>query len=108
LRELGLLSHVVPRQSIADGIHAVRMLLQKNIWIHKTKCAKGIEALRNYQRKWDGKNSMFVDKPLHNWASDAADAFRYLALDLDLPNERMDFRNLQKIQHNTEYNELEF
>jgi hypothetical protein len=108
LRELGLLSHVVPRQSIADGIHAARMMMQKNIWFNKTKCAKGIEALRNYQRKWDGKNSMFVDKPLHNWASNGADAFRYLSLDLDAPGERMEFRNLQKIKHNIDYNELEF
>jgi len=108
LRELGLLSHIVRRQTIADGIHAVRMLLQKNIYIHKTNCAQGIEALRNYQRKWDGKNSIFVDKPLHNWASNAADAFRYLALDLDAPNERIDFRDLKKIKHSTDYNELEY
>ena len=108
LRELGLLTHIIPRQSVADGIHAVRMLLQKDIWFHKTKCAQGIEAMKNYQRKWDGKNNIFMDKPLHNWASNPADAFRMLALDLDIPHERIDFAKLQKIKHNSDYDELSY
>lgn len=108
LLELGLRSHIVPRQSVADGIHAVRMLLQKDIWFHKTNCARGLEALKNYQRKWDGKNNMFMDKPLHNWASNGADAFRMLGLDLDIPSEMPNFDKLRKIKHHIDYDELDF
>lgn len=109
MRELGLLTHVIPRQSVADGIHAVRMLLQKNIYFHKTKCAKGLESLKNYQRKWDGKNNMFLDKPLHNWASNGSDAFRMLALDLDAPGDRISNRELANYRKpKQDYNELEY
>ena len=108
LRELGLLTHIIPRQSVADGIHAVRMLLQKDIWFNKQTCQKGLEALKNYQRKWDGKNNIFMDKPLHNWASNPADAFRMMALDLDIPHERTDFAKLSKIKHNSDYDELTY
>jgi hypothetical protein len=80
-RELG--TGVTRQETLQNyGINAGRVMLQKDIWFHKTKCARGIEALRNYQRKYDSKNQMFVDKPLHNWASNGADAFRMLGLDL--------------------------
>lgn len=79
LAELGLRTRIVPRQTIADGIHAVRMLLPK-CWFDRDKCSRGISALKNYQRKWDSKNKMFVDKPLHDWASNGADAFRQAGL----------------------------
>jgi hypothetical protein len=108
MRDLGLLCHIVPRQSVADGIHATRMLLQKNIWFHKTNTEKGVEALKNYQRKWDGKNNMFMDKPLHNWASNGSDAFRMMALDMDAPGERLDFAKLRNIKHNMDYDELSY
>lgn len=94
MRDLGLLAHVIPRQSIADGIHAVRMLLQSNIWFHKTKTERGLECLKNYQKKWDAKNSVFLDTPLHNWASNGADAFRMAALDLERPGTRIDDKRL--------------
>lgn len=79
LAELGLRTRIVPKQSVADGIHAVRMLLPK-CWFDRTRCERGLSALKNYQRKWDSKNKMFMDKPLHDWASNGADAFRQAAL----------------------------
>jgi len=90
LEELGLRSHIIPRQSIMDGIEAARMLLKKpTVYIHKTNCEKGIKALSNYQRQFDRKKGIFLEKPLHNWASNGADSFRYMALDLDLPDRSM-------------------
>lgn len=83
LRELGLSTKIVPRQTVADGIHAVRMVLPK-CWFDQGKCARGINALKNYQRKWDAKNKMFVDKPLHDWSSNGADAFRMFGLVADV------------------------
>jgi hypothetical protein len=68
LLDFGIRTYIVPRQSVADGINAVRVLLGKNIWFHATNCKRGLEALKNYQRKYDSKNQMFVDKPLHGRA----------------------------------------
>lgn len=80
LEGLGIDVEVVPMQEIEDGINAVRILLAKS-WFD-AKCDKGIEALRQYQRKWDDDKRIFIARPFHNWTSHASDAFRYLALAL--------------------------
>lgn len=72
---------VAPRQSVEEGINAVRNLLPRCVF-DETKCAQGIEALKNYQREWDEKMKTFRQRPRHDWASHGADAFRYLALTL--------------------------
>lgn len=68
----------LPRESVEDGIHAARITLKKS-WFDKTKCDRGIESLKSYRRKWDQKKGMFENRPVHNWASHASDAFRYAA-----------------------------
>lgn len=65
---------VVERHKVEDRINATRMVLARS-WFDKVKCKKGIEALQNYQRKYDAKDKTFVGQPLHNWASHGADAF---------------------------------
>jgi phage terminase large subunit len=72
---------VLPRMPVADGINAVRVILPR-CWFDSLKCRRGIEALTNYEREWDAKLQVFRDTPLHNWASNGADAFRYVALGL--------------------------
>lgn len=42
----------------------------------------GIDALVEYQKEWDEINKCFKDNPLHNWASNPADSFRYLSIGL--------------------------
>jgi len=80
LRSLGVMStRVIPAQRIEDGIQAVRNLLPR-CWIDAEKCARGIDALRQYRREFDDKRKVFHDRPLHNWASHCNDALRYLAL----------------------------
>jgi len=79
LLDLGLRTIIVPRQMVADGIHAVRMALPQ-CWFDRKNCEKGIAALKNYQRKWDSKNKMFLDRPLHDWSSHGSDAFRMFGL----------------------------
>lgn len=79
LLEYGIRTTIVPRHQIADGINAVRLALP-HCWFDKVKCAKGLAALKNYQRKWDSKNKIFEDKPLHDWASHGSDAFRMFGL----------------------------
>jgi phage terminase large subunit len=70
---------VHPRYDVADSIEAVRKILNR-CWFDAEKCARGIEALKAYERKWDEKNMIFTDKPNHNWASHGADSFRLLAM----------------------------
>lgn len=105
LLDYGIRAEIIPRQSIADGINASRVLLQKNIWFHKTRCSRGLDALRNYQRKYDSKNQIFLQSPLHNWASNGADAFRMMGLDLQLPENRFNISDYNQINI-SEYNEL--
>ncbi len=81
LNESGLEITVAPRLSVADGIQAVRRLLPRCWFDHKTKA--GLDALRNYRREYNEKQQVFYDKPLHDWSSHYSDAFRYLAIGLD-------------------------
>ena len=81
LQDLGLHITVCPKISVDDGIQAVRRLLP-NCYLHpRTK--QGTDALRNYRREYDEKRNVYYDKPLHDWSSHAADAFRYLAVGLN-------------------------
>lgn len=82
-RNLGLRNiEILDRLNVADGINAARLLLKK-CYFDRENTALGLKALKNYERKWDAKNKVYQSRPLHNWASHAADAFRYLALGLD-------------------------
>lgn len=80
--ELGLNFRIVPRIPVMDGIHAARMILPI-CWFDRVRCAKGLESLRHYTLAYDDKQRRFRDKPVHNWASDAADAFRCFAVGFD-------------------------
>lgn len=79
LQEAGLNITVAPRLSVADGIQAVRRILPK-CWFNVPQVRQGLDALRNYRREFEEKRNVFFDKPLHDWASHASDAFRYLAV----------------------------
>lgn len=70
---------VVPRQSVDNGIEQVREILGRCVFDEK-KCAVGIAHLEAYRKDWDAKNGVWKDKPLHNEASHASDAFRYFAV----------------------------
>jgi hypothetical protein len=79
LRSLGVQGRVLEKHKLDDGIHAARQLLRKS-WFDRIKCERGLAALRNYTRKFDSKNKLWSTKPLHNWASNGADSFRYAAM----------------------------
>jgi phage terminase large subunit len=78
-RSLGIHFQVVTKETVEDGIHAVRMLLPK-CWFDETKCAAGLEALTHYRWRFDNQLNEQKSVPMHDWASHGADAFRYLAL----------------------------
>lgn len=84
LRGLGIDAVIVRKLSVEDGINAVRKILPR-CWFDAEKCAEGIKALRQYRRDWDDVRKVFAERPLHDWASHPADAFRYLAVGLEEP-----------------------
>ena len=59
---------VCPMHTVEDGISATRAALRM-MWFDKVRCEPGIMAIRNYHKSATGK-------PLHNWASHAADSLR--------------------------------
>lgn len=81
MRAVRLRFTVIPRGPLHDGIEAARQLLARSVF-DEHKCERGLDALRNYQREFDEDKQVFVNHPLHNWASNGADAFRYAALGL--------------------------
>lgn len=72
-------TQVLPNALIDHGISAARQLIPI-CYFDKTKCEKGLTALRSYHRKWDDKKKMYQNEPYHDWASHPADAFRTLAM----------------------------
>jgi phage terminase large subunit len=77
-RNLGIRFDTVPNIGIKDGIDAARMMINR-MWFDKSRCSLGLDALRQYQEKVDEKRGVALG-PLHNWASHAADAFRYMCV----------------------------
>lgn len=84
---MGLHFQIVPQVSLEDGIHAARMLFPR-CWFDAEKCAAGLEALLHYRRDYNTRINEFIARPVHDWASHCADAFRYLALHQRVPRAR--------------------
>jgi phage terminase large subunit len=72
VRTAGHTVRIVPRLKVEPGINAARAFLDE-CWFDRERCADGLTHLRKYAYGADGT-------PLHDEHSDAADAFRYLAL----------------------------
>jgi len=77
MQAIGLKPILVPLASINDGINAVRRTLPLTVF--HTRCEEGISALEQYRREWDDEKKCFRASPLHDWTSNYADSFRYLA-----------------------------
>lgn len=86
-RSLGITFRIVEKQSIEDGIQAVRGLLPR-CWFDEDKTENGLNALKEYHKEWDEINKVFKNTPHHDWSSHAADGFRMLALALKDPQRK--------------------
>lgn len=69
---------LVPRVSIVNRINAARNLFPR-INFAEGPTSDGVQGLTHYQYKVDEKNQRSKE-PLHNWASNPADAFTYYAV----------------------------
>jgi len=69
----------VPNVSKQQGIQAARATFPR-CYFNDDTCGDGLEALRSYHHGYDEEKKIFTDQPVHDWASNYADAFRYLSL----------------------------
>jgi hypothetical protein len=81
LESLGVKNiEIVPRVSaVSIGIDKTRTVLLKSVRMDTEACVEGIRCLDSYQYEWDDKRGQWKGNPLHNWASNGADAFRQFA-----------------------------
>lgn len=77
--ENGLRPQVVPAHKVRDRIAATRRIFPK-VRIAEEDTGDLVEALKNYRRKWSDELRMLLDKPEHDWSSDFADSFGYMAV----------------------------
>lgn len=66
---------------LIEGIDAVRNILNR-CWFDEVKCGLGIKTLEKYKKEWNGRQGCWSSRPLHNFASHGADAFRMLAVSM--------------------------
>jgi len=69
---------IAPRQSVMEGIEAVRRLLRHAVFdAQETVTLR--EALSSYRSEYDEVRGVHRVTPVHDWSSHYADAMRYLA-----------------------------
>ena len=78
-RKMGIKFEIAPNESVAEGIEAARQIIPV-CWFDEEKCKEGIDALENYHKSWDDVHKVYRNSPAHDWSSNPADAFRYMAL----------------------------
>jgi hypothetical protein len=72
---LGLRFNIAPFMGVDDGINACRMVLERSRF-DQAACAEGLIALRHYRKEWSDRTQTWSAKPVHDWSSHPADAFR--------------------------------
>ena len=83
----------VPKLAVQHGIDAARLMLPA-CRFDRERCHGGIEALRAYRRTWNEKTQQFSNAPLHDWASNGSDSYRYFALVTD-PEKAKEYQEKQ-------------
>lgn len=86
LEARGLNCQIVPRHSVEDGINAARVKFNR-FWFDES-CGVGLDALRMYRAEYDEKNRTLKPRPLHDWASHGADAFRTGVMGAEEPRQK--------------------
>lgn len=85
----GIRPRIVPNHKVRDRLAATRKTFP-TIIIDCTPVSTEtpdvsvtgdlLEALKAYRREWDEEKMVFSEQPLHDWASDFADAFGYMCV----------------------------
>lgn len=95
-RQLGIKFTIADQYEVPDGIEACRSLFSK-LWIDEKKCCPLVKSLENYRQEYDSKRKVYRSRPLHDWSSHFADAFRYLSVSIsktkdDISKEELEAR----------------
>jgi len=101
-QQLGLNFEILEQIPIIDGIENVLTHFPK-MWIDATRCKSLVDALENYRRQYDEKKQIYSPKPLHNWASNYADALRYMCQGLHLTYSSTSGQSYDKIRNEALY-----
>jgi hypothetical protein len=68
---------IVPRvESVLSGIQQTRLKMTGPVYFDEDGCADGLAALDNYKKKYNEKQDVYTETPLHDRYSNYADAFR--------------------------------
>lgn len=67
---------IVPQTSKLDRINAARAVMPY-CEFHETKCADGLDGLREWSYEYDDELKTFSKEPKHDWASHPGDGFSY-------------------------------
>ena len=104
----GAQTQQVPELSVQDGITAVRATLPKVYFNTGNENVRkyGLPALIMYQREYDEVKRVYRQKPRHDWASNPADAFRYLCLAINPFTARTADRTMQMAKPETPANNV--
>ena len=104
----GAKTQQVPELSVQDGITAVRATLPKVYFNTGNENVRkyGLPALIMYQREYDEVKRVYRQKPRHDWASNPADAFRYLCLAINPFTARTADRTMQMAKPETPANNV--
>jgi len=97
-REHGINFRVVARQSIEDGIEALRSVLPR-VYFDETKTELLMAALKNYHKAYDEKRKIYKDHPEHDWSSHGADMMRYMATSIEEEQPKKTIRPKHYDQH---------
>ena len=81
-RNHGINFTIAPDVALIDGIDAIRNVLNR-CWFDEIKCAAGIKAFENYKKEWNDRHGCWSSRPLHNFASHGADAFRMMVVSIN-------------------------
>lgn len=96
MRAAGRTVRITPKIGVSDGINALRTIFP-TIWWDAKKCKAGLEAIKAYH--YDVKEGQLSRNPVHDWASHAADAARYLAVALREPAPKAQLRPRAPLVH---------
>lgn len=78
LKDMGYDVITLPRvQNLDFAINNVINVLPR-CWFDENKCELGLEALNHYRREYNEELKIYLEKPLHDWASHPASSFKEL------------------------------
>jgi hypothetical protein len=78
-RGMGITFEVASRTSKQYQIESTRAILPYCVF-DKEMCDDGLKCLESYQKEWNDKTGAYKNTPLHNWASNGADAFMLIGI----------------------------